>query len=131
KFAQATADSLPRLKSQFPYLFPTEFPDSVWIAKMSDSIQLELNQEVAREYSDITDVKQDLESLFQHVRYYFPETQIPEVVMLTSDVDYRNKAVWTDELLLISLDTYLGEGHHFYVGIQEFLKKNFERDQIL
>ena len=131
KFARATADSLPGLKAQFPYLFPSEYPDSVWVAKMSDTIQLELNKEVREEFSDFKDVKQELHLLFQHIKYYFPETVIPEVITLTSDVDYQNKAVWANDLLLISLDTYLGKDHHFYIGIQEFLKKNFERSQII
>lgn len=130
-FARATADSLPGLKAQFPYLFPSQYPDSVWIKKMSDTIQLELNKEVGQEFSDFKDVNQELHLLFQHIKYYFPKTQIPEVVTLTSDVDYKNKTVWADDLLLISLDTYLGKEHHFYIGIQEYLKKNFERSQII
>ena len=131
RFARATADSLEKLKEEFPYLFPSEYPDAVWVEKMTDTIQLELNEEVAEEFDDLDDIKQDLHSLFQHIKYYFPNTEIPEIITLTSDVDYRNKVVWADGLLLISLDTYLGKDHHFYLGIQEYLKKNFERNQIL
>lgn len=131
RFARANSDSLEPLKKEFPFLFPSEYPDEVWIEKMTDTIQLELNKEVADEYPDLDDIEQELHQLFQHIKYYFPETELPEVVTLTSDVDYRNKAVWTQDVLLISLDTYLGEDHHFYMGIQEFLKKNFKRDQIL
>lgn len=131
RFAGATSDSLEPLKKEFPFLFPSEYPDEVWIEKMTDTIQLELNKEVADEFPDLDDIEQELHQLFQHIKYYFPETELPEVVTLTSDVDYRNKAVWTQDVLLISLDTYLGEDHHFYMGIQEFLKKNFKRDQIL
>lgn len=131
RFARATSDSLEPLKKEFPFLFPSEYPDEVWIEKMTDTIQLELNKEVADEFPDLDDIEQELHQLFQHIKYYFPETELPEVVTLTSDVDYRNKAVWTQDVLLISLDTYLGEDHHFYMGIQEFLKKNFKRDQIL
>lgn len=130
-FASADAEDLPDLKLQFPYLFPAQYPDSVWVNKMTDTIQLEINREVAQEFADFSNVKQDLHLLFQHIKYYFPESKLPEVVTVTSDVDYRNKAVWTDDFLLISLDTYLGKDHHFYIGIQEYLKKNFENSQIL
>lgn len=131
RFAKATADSLPVLKEDFPYLFPQQFPDSVWVEKINDTIQKEINQEVEKEFSDLSDIEDELHSLFQHLKYYFPDEEIPKVITLTSEVDYRNKVLWTNDLLLISLDTYLGEDHHFYLGIQQYLKKNFEREQIV
>lgn len=131
RFARATPDSLKQLKEEFSYLFPSAYPDEVWVEKLTDTIQLELNKEVAKEFPDLKDLKQELHLLFQHIKYYFPQTEIPQVVTLTSDVDYRNKTVWADDLLLISLDTYLGKDHHFYIGIQEYLKKNFEPEQII
>lgn len=131
RFARATADSLPVLKEEFPYLFPSRFSDEEWVLKMRDTIQLELNTEVEEAFSDFSDVRQELKLLFQHVKYYFPNTRIPDVITLTSEVDYRNKVIWSDELLLIALDNYLGQEHHFYLGMQEYLKKNFERDQIV
>lgn len=131
RFAEASADSLPELKNDFPYLFPAQFPDEVWIEKMNDTIQLEINREVAKEFPDFSETKDELRSFFQHLKYYFPEVEIPRVITLTSEVDYRNKVIWEDNLLLISLDTYLGEDHHFYTGVQEYIKKNFEQEQIM
>lgn len=130
RFARATADSLGELKKEFPYLFPRQYGDEVWIEKINDTIQQEINQEVEKEFSEFSGIRSELHSLFQHIKFYFPDLKIPTVITLTSEVDYRNKVVWTDDLLLISLDTYLGEDHHFYIGIQEYLKKNFEREQI-
>lgn len=131
RFAGATPDSLPELKREFPYLFPAQFPDSVWVEMLNDTIQQEINREVTAEFSDFSETRGELRSLFQHVKYYFPETEIPEVVTVTSEVDYRNKVIWQDDLLLIALDTYLGEDHHFYMGVQEYIKKNFEQEQIV
>ena len=131
RFAEASPEDLPQLKKEFPYLFPAQFPDEVWIEKMRDTIQLEINREVAKAYPDIAETKEELRKLFQHVKYYFPKEEIPEVVTLTSQVDYRNKVIWEDDLLLISLDTYLGVDHHFYTGAQEYIKKNFEQEQIV
>ncbi|GAB2766331.1 gliding motility lipoprotein GldB [Salinimicrobium soli] len=131
RFANATGDSLPGLKRDFPYLFPKQFPDSVWIEKMQDTIQLELNTAVTEKFPNLQQLEFDLESLFQHVKYYFPQQNIPKVVTLTSDVDYRNQVVWTDSLVLISLDTYLGKDNLLYQGVQEYIRKNFEPEQIL
>lgn len=131
RFARATADSLGTLKGDFPYLFPRQFPDSVWVEKMQDTIQLELNAAVAQEFPELESTKLGLERLFQHVKYYFPEVEIPKVVTLTSDVDYRNQVVWADSLLLISLDTYLGVENPLYDGVQEYIRKNFRKELIV
>lgn len=131
KIASAKPKDLPELKKDFPFLFPKQYPDSLWAAKLSDTIQLEIDQEVAKAFPDFSKEKDELHELFQHIKYYFPEFKSPTVITVTSEVDYENKVVVADSLLLISLDTYLGKEHFFYHGIQEFLKKNFEPSQII
>ena len=131
KFAAVTVETLPDLKNEYPFLFPEMYSDSLWIARVNDSIQLELNTEVEKMFSDFSNKEDELHSLFQHIKYYFPAFEAPTVITITSEVDYRNKVLVTPEYLFISLDTYLGEEHPFYMGIQAYLKKNFESHQIL
>ncbi len=130
-FAEMTVENLPNLKAEYPFLFSEKYADSVWINKSKDTIQLEINKEVEKAFSDFSYEEEQLHSFFQHIRYYFPEIKEPRVVTITSDVQYRNKVVLSKGLLIISLDTYLGKDHHFYEGIQKYLKRNFKRDQIL
>lgn len=130
RFANATVDSLPRLKRDFPYLFPRQYPDILWVEKMNDSIQLELNEAVAQEFPEFEETEEDLERLFQHIKYYFPEKKTPKVITLTSDVDYRNRVVYADSLLLVALDTYLGRDHELYLGMQDYIKKHLQKDLI-
>ncbi|NER12491.1 gliding motility lipoprotein GldB [Leptobacterium flavescens] len=130
-FASSSENDLGGLKAKYPYLFPQQYADSVWLAQMKDTLQLEINHEIAREFPDLGEQEVELRSLFQHLRYYFPEFNTPKVITLTSDVDYRNKVIYTDSLMLVSLDTYLGKDHKFYEGIQNYLRKNFEREMIV
>lgn len=130
EFAKASPEDLPRLKAEYPFLFPSRYPDSLWIAQMNDEIQLELEEEVQKAFPDFESEKEEITSLFQHFKYYFEEFKEPRVVTIISEVDYRNKIVATDSLLLISLDTYLGEDHRFYDGMQVYLKKNFIKEQL-
>ena len=130
RFAAATADSLPALKREFPFLFPRQYPDILWVEKMNDSIQLELDMAVASEFPDLQETERELERLFQHINYYFPQRKIPRVITLTSDVDYRNQVVWADSLMLVALDTYLGMDHPLYIGVQDYIKKEMRREQI-
>jgi hypothetical protein len=52
------------------------------------------------------------------------------VITLISEMDYNNKVVYTDSLVLISLELYLGKEHKFY-EFPDYLKQNFERNQII
>ncbi|MGY5848927.1 gliding motility lipoprotein GldB [Salegentibacter sp. F14] len=131
EFAEAIPENLSELKAEYPYLFPKQFSDQVWREKMTDTIQLEINEEVAKTFPSFSQEEDELYRLFQHLKYYFPSFEAPDVITITSEVDYKNKVVISEDKLFIALDTYLGEDHHFYIGLQEYLKKNFRRSQIL
>jgi len=130
-FATLTEENITEIKGKYPFLFSEKYADSIWINKAKDTIQLALNKEVKKAFSDLEEEKQQLHDLFQHIKFYFPEIKEPKVVTITSDVDYHNKVVIAKDLLIISLDTYLGTEHHFYEGIQKYIKKNFKREQII
>ncbi len=130
-FAEASSGDLPKLKTTYPFLFSERINDSIWIERINDSLQKELSKEVKKTYAKFDDVQEDIESLFQHLKYYDNTFKVPRVITVTSDVDYRNKTIVTDTIVLISLDTYLGADHHFYEGIQRFLTLRMERSQIV
>jgi len=131
KFAETTPKNLPQLKQEYPFMFPSQFPDSLWVEKLSDTIQQELDTEVQKAFPSFENKKLALHKLFQHIKYYFPDFEAPKVFTVTSEVDYKNKVILSEDYLFISLDTYLGKEHRFYIGIQEFLKKNFRKEQII
>lgn len=126
EFANATANDLPNLRIEYPYLFPA--PDSVWVAKLQDSLQIELRQEVKTEFADFEIEKADIELLFKYIKYYFPKYPVPHVITVTNDVDYNNRIILADSLLLIGLDNYLGPGHKYYGGLQNYIAQDMNRD---
>lgn len=130
QFSKSTSKDLPSLKKTFPYLFSNHYPDEYWITKFTDTIQLEINQEVGKAFPDVNEQQEELNNLFKHIKFYYPKAIIPKVITITNDVEYRNKVILADSLLLVSLDTYLGKNHHFYVGIPKFQTKNFRKEQI-
>ena len=130
-FADVTPENLEDVKQKYPFFFPEKYNDSIWIQKTKDTLQLEINQEVEKVFNNFSVEKEELESLLQHIKYYFPEVTVPRVITVTSNVDYRRKVILADNLLIVSLDTYLGADHHFYRGIQVYLKRHFIRSQII
>ena len=129
-FYESPVENLQNVKNKYPYFFPAQTPDSVWVNKIKNPLYRELYSEVQKKYSNFEKVNSDLEALFQHIKYYFPNTKTPKVVTLISEMDYQNKAIYTDSLVLISLDLYLGKNHKFY-EFPEYLKQNFEQNQIM
>ncbi len=129
-FAEATVKDLPELKKEYPVFFPQQYADSIWVQRIQDTLQQQLHREVIKRFPDETVLEDDLSGLFQHIKYYFPKFKIPKVYTTTSDVDYKNKVILTDSLLVIAIDTYLGAEHPFYEGIQKYIVKNLKPSQI-
>jgi len=130
EFAQATPADLPKLKTEFPAFFPEQYNDSIWVEKLTDTLQHQLEIEVSKTFTKDETLKQVLVPLFQHIKYYFPKFQTPTVVTATSDVDYRNKVILAEKMLVIGLDNYLGSEHHFYQGIDKYISKEMKPSQI-
>lgn len=130
-FSTAQAGDLPELKNRYPFLFSKRIPDSVWIHNMKDTLQQHLFNEVDKKFGDFKEIENDLKSLFQHLKYYDKTFKEPRVITLTNFVDYRNKTIVTDTIVLVALDNYLGEEHEFYANISNYLTQNMKPSQII
>lgn len=130
-YFEAQPKDLPKLKQAYPFLFSKKVPDSVWIERIEDTLQDLLLTEVTNTFGDFSKEKADLKRLFQHLKYYDKTFNAPRVVTLTNDVDYRNKTIVTDTLLLVALDNFLGEEHEFYQNIPRYIAANMKRTQIV
>ena len=128
-FFETPPQDLEKVKKQFPFFFPPGNDNNVWLNKMQDPLWRELYTEVQKKYSDFEPVKVELELLFKHIKYYFPKTKTPKVITVISEMDYKNKAIYADSLVVISLELYLGKNHKFY-QFPNYLKQNFEERQI-
>ncbi|MFM9825116.1 gliding motility lipoprotein GldB [Flavobacterium sp.] len=129
-FFETPLKDLHKLKVAFPYFFPAGNEDSIWLNKMQNPLWRELYSEVEKKYSNFEPVQKELETLFKQIKYNFPETKTPKVVTVISEMDYNNKVIFADSLLIISLELYLGKEHRFY-QFPKYLKQNFEQKQMM
>ncbi|WP_309641753.1 gliding motility lipoprotein GldB [Flavobacterium sp.] len=129
-FFETPPQDLPKLKLQYPIFFPAGNDDKVWTDKMQNPQWRELYAEVEKKYSNFDSETQKIEELFKHIKYYFPETKTPKVYTIISQMDYQTKVIYAHDMLVISLELYLGKTHKFY-EFPEYLKQNFEQNQIL
>ncbi|OXB06152.1 gliding motility lipoprotein GldB [Flavobacterium pectinovorum] len=129
-FFETKPQDLAKVKKQYPFFFPPGNDDNVWLNKMQDPIWREVYTEVEKKYSNFEHVREEFNVLFQHVKYYFPETKIPKVITVIGEMDYNAKAIYADSLVIVALELYLGKNHKFY-EFPNYLKENFEERQIM
>ncbi len=118
------------LKRKYPFFFSPNIPDSIWIDKQKDSMQQVLHNEIKKKFTTLADVKNDLRKLFQHILFYFPDTEIPRVISLQNNIDYQVPIIYTPKLLLISLDTYLGAENELYIDIPQYISRQMDAPYI-
>lgn len=129
-FFETKPEDLAKIKKQYPFFFPVESGDSVWLSKMQDPIWREVYTEVQKKYSNFEPVRQEFDKLFKHIKYFFPKTKTPKIITVISEMDYKTKAIYADSLVIVSLELYLGKEHRFY-QFPDYLKQNFEERQIM
>ncbi|MGB2171204.1 MAG: gliding motility lipoprotein GldB [Flavobacteriaceae bacterium] len=126
KFFNASPEEFFALKKNYSYLFPDQYPDSIWLKRQRDSLQVLLQKEINTVFPNLFPFEKEIRPLFQHIQYYFPRDQEPKIVLLTNNVDYQNKTIYTDSLVLISLDTYLGAENKLYEGIPQYIVRDMD-----
>lgn len=130
-FVETSVSNFQNLKLKYPFLLPSNVSDETWFEKRNDTLFREVYSEVQLNFKDTEQLENDLKSLFQHIKFYFPEQNPGKVITLISDMDLDAKTIYTDSLAIISLDTYLGKDHKFYKGFDPYLLSDFEPSQII
>ena len=130
-FYQKSDGKIKELKKLYPYLFPTQVPDSVWINKSNNKEEIILKQEVEKVFGDFTSEEKQLGTLFKTVKNHFQQFKSPKVITVISDIDYESKVIYADSLLLISLDMYLGKDHEIYKEFPTYLSLRYEKSNLM
>ena len=130
-FFNAKPSNLPNVKAEYPFFFPQQTPDNVWIEKMQNSQWRALYQEVEKKYANFNTQQEAIEQIFKHFKYYFPATKNPEIYTVIAEMDYNNKVIYAQNKLIIALELFLGKQHEFYADFPEYITQNFEERQLL
>ena len=130
-FYESTPNDLFDLKKNYPFLFPEQYDNKVWISRLNDSVQKQIYSEVNRVFSNLDNEKTEIQSFYNNFTSYFPKYELPRLITLISDVEYENRVILADSLLLIGLDNYLGSEHPFYSSMPKYISDNLIRRMII
>lgn len=125
--SEATFDDT---QKKFPLLLHRGVSKEQWLQKANDSLLRVVHHEVAQQFGDLSPVKNQVDEVLKRVHYYFPSENPNKVITLVSEVDTDHQVVYTDSLVLLSLDTYLGAKHRFYSVFDSYRLRNFEPKRI-
>ena len=132
EFATTKPNELAELRAKYPYFFPENVSDSIWQLKLTDTLQRQLLWAVDSTFGSFQAEENELILFYKHLQHYFPEKEVPaKIITLTSDVDYANRIILADSMLLIGLDNYLGADHPFYRGIDRYIAQGLDPDFML
>ena len=126
KFASVKNNEFQNFKNKYNYLFPSQFSDSVWLKRKNDTIQIMLQNEVNKIFPTLSKIEKESENIYKHLIYNFPSIKVPKFLTLINNVDYQNKVIFTDTIVLISLDTFLGSTNKIYHGIPNYIKYDMD-----
>lgn len=130
-FYESKPEDFPKIRKQYPFLFPEQFEDSVFVNKLNDPVLREVYDEVQLKYKTLETLVTDIEQFLKYTKHYFPETKTPRVFTTISDFDLESKAVYSPDYLFISLDCYLGKDNRIYESLYDYTLLEREPDQIL
>lgn len=129
-FFESSPKDLQKIKKRYPFFFPEGIPDSVWVNKINNPLWRELFAEVQKKYKKSETIEAELEKVFKHIKFHFPKTKSPKVYTVIAEMDYDNKVIYADSLVIISLEMYLGKDHKFY-EFPAYIRQNFEQRQMM
>ena len=124
QFYNSKPIELNELKKKYPYFFPKSFPESVWVERLGNPIQQEIFNEIQNEYESVKFLELELSGFFNKNLEINKNFIKPKAITVNTDIDYRNKIILADSILLIGLDNYLGSNHRFYREIPLYLKED-------
>ena len=130
KFYNTSEENFEGLKNEYAYMLSNQH-DSVWFRKMKSEDEQYLFKQSEKLFEDFTEVEDELTSLFKHVKYYNPKFKAPKVITHISDLDFEYPVIYSDSLLFISLDMYLGKDNMVYQSFPGYLSENYKKERIV
>lgn len=136
---ELTSSRIDTLQQQFP-LFLGDMPlDSIQMRQLLDYVAdpflSKLFSETERVFPNLNEQELELSKAFQHIRYYYPNFEYPVTYSYISGV--QDIAFYQDQIVLISLDHFLGSGHEAYqmMGTPKYkqfsMQKSFLTKEVL
>ena len=120
-FNANTADlsnNLKQLQPKYRLFLGDSMDDPSRISSLKEYLENSRNQDfikaVRLKYPEVSGIEKGLTEAFKHLKYYFPSFHIPLVYAFISGGDHEYPVQFSDSVLLIGFDNYLGKDYAPY-----------------
>lgn len=126
--------SLTNFRKKYPFYLSQATPDSRFERDRRDSMELNIYSEIKKKVAN-DKIKTELEDLFKHIKYYYPDFNIPTVYLYSSFTsDYLNPITYIPQnnYLLIATDCFLGYGNKYYdmMKIDRYIQRTMSMEYL-
>jgi len=131
--------SLDEFRQKYPFYLSDSTADEVYEQQRKDPAELKINEEITKKLS-LVDLNQELETLFEHIQYYFPKFIAPKVYLtnsMFSDDILFNPVFYQVETnsVFIACDYFLGNGNIFYnnkeINLDKYVQRSMNPENIV
>lgn len=123
-------DSLPALKLKYAPFFQST-NDEFWRNIRIDSVHVKLYTFVKDSFENFSEEIDRITSVLEHYTYYFePPFRKFYLYTYVSGLDYDYPVIFSDSLLFVGLDLYLGENFPAYSYLPRYLARERNRKYI-
>jgi len=111
-----------KFEEKYPFFLEGISKDTLGINSLysfiSDPFIIQLYADCRKAYPDLTFLETELTNAMKHLKYYYPDIIIPEVYTYVSGLEYQYPIKYSNHVLVISLDMYLGNNYKAYKDLR-------------
>ena len=128
---------LKKRQKEYNFFLGANLDDTTNIIKirdyLTDPVLINISKETFRQYPDLNYLDKQLTTAYKHIKYYYPENNIPIVFSYISGLDYEYPIKFLDNVVVIALDMYLGADYKPYIkiGLPSYKTKWMRRELIV
>ena len=123
---------LEKFKAQFPW-FQGTVSDADFAKNKVNADEIKIYKEAASKI-DQAKLEKDLQDLFSHIKYYFPDFKNPKVFLFSSSLQMIQNPILYDEktnFLFIDISGFMGYKNPNYKGLEEYFQKSMNPNNII
>lgn len=128
---------LKKIQPEFEVFLNGDLDDSLSLLPLinyiGDSMLQNVNKDCQNTFADLSALENQLDAALRHYKYYYPESETPEVFTYISGFDYEHPVQLMDNNVLIAIDMYLGRDYFRYkkLGLPAYMLHRFDRHYIV
>jgi hypothetical protein len=123
---------LDQFKAKFPW-FQGTVSDADFGKRRVDPEEIKIYKEAIGKI-DEKKLQSDLQDLFSHIKFYFPEFKSPKVFLFSSSLQMIQDPIFYDakgNLLFIDISGFMGDGNVNYKGLELYFQKSMNPNNIV